>query len=97
MQYATYCITTIFEAESYVLETYTHYRYNLLSRQSLEPSRLTLHLPTYHCRIGLLFCLSVQTMRESNPNLHIDSVICNPLHYIAYIVESLGIEPRFLP
>ena len=36
-------------------------------------------------------------MRELNPILHIDSVICKPLHHIVYIVDPLGIEPRFLP
>ena len=32
----------LYYAESYVLETYTNYWYNLLSRQSLRPLRLTL-------------------------------------------------------
>lgn len=49
-----------------------------------SPTELPLHLPTYRCRIGLCSVISVQTMRELNPNLHIDSVICKPLHYIAY-------------
>ena len=68
----------------------------IVFKTSLEAALVTLPicLPTA-VGIGLLSRVS-QTMRELNPNLHIDSVICKPLHYIAY-VEPLGIEPRLLP
>ena len=63
-----------------------HFTAPIVFKTSPSPTELSLHLPTYRCRIGLCFVISVQTMRELNPNLHIDSVICKPLHYIAYIV-----------
>lgn len=47
--------------------------------------------------IGLFLMEIEQTMRELNPILHIDSVICKPLHHIAYIVVPLRLELRFLP
>ena len=92
MQYATYCITTILKRRGEV-PTPKHFTVQSVFKTVLSPTELPLHLPTYRCRIGLWFCYNVQTMRELNPILHIDSVICKPLHHIAYIVEPRGFEP----